>query len=107
MLLRRDLAAINQRHRTGYALQEIHLNTAAYGVPQMRERLFLVATVDGRGFRLPPATMARLMGSTAIVRQDAIGRGSGKMASDPGRPPLAALLPSIPEAELPMAHAAK
>src|SRR5690606_12140297 len=55
-LLRRELAAINRRRRTNYALQEIHLNAADYGVPQMRERLFLVASVDGRCFRLPPAT---------------------------------------------------
>src|SRR5262249_36315561 len=47
-LLRRELAAINRRYGTKYALQEIFLNTAAYGVPQVRERLFLVATIDGR-----------------------------------------------------------
>ena len=55
-LLRRELAAINRRHGTNYALQEIHLNTVAYGVPQVRERLFLVATIDGRFFKLPPPT---------------------------------------------------
>jgi DNA (cytosine-5)-methyltransferase 1 len=55
-LLRHELAAINRRHGTSYALQEIHLNTAAHGVPQMRERLFLVTTIDGRRLEFPSPT---------------------------------------------------
>lgn len=101
-LLRRDLAAINRRQGTSYALQEIHLNTAAYGVPQMRERLFLVATVDGRSLKLPPATHGEADGLDRYrTAWDAIGHlDQERWPSDlnpTGR--WAALLPSIPEGQ--------
>lgn len=101
-LLRRELAAINRRHGTSYSLQEIHLNTAAYGVPQLRERLFLVATVDGRSLKLPAAThgeadeldryrtawdaIGHLDRETWPAELNATGRWAG-------------LLPSIPEGQ--------
>jgi DNA (cytosine-5)-methyltransferase 1 len=101
-LLRRELAAINRRHGTSYALQEIHLNTAAYGIPQMRERLFLVATVDGRSLQLPPATHGETDGLDRYrTAWDAIGhldRATWPPELNPtGR--WAALLPSIPEGQ--------
>lgn len=101
-LLRRELAAINRRRGTNYSLQEIHLNTAAYGVPQMRERLFLVATVDGRSLALPPATHGEADGLDRYrTAWDAIGH----LDQDCWSPELtpkgrwAALLPSIPEGQ--------
>lgn len=99
-LLQRELAAINRRHGTSYALQEIHLNTAAYGVPQMRERLFLVATIDGRNLELPPPTHGEGDGLEPYrTAWDAIGG----LDVETWPPELnatgqwAALLPSIPE----------
>ncbi len=99
-LLRHELAAINQRHGTSYSLQEIHLTTASYGVPQMRERLFLVATIDGRRFELPPPTHGEGDGLTRCrTAWDAIG----DLDHEEWPPELnptgswAALLPSIPE----------
>src|SRR5262249_44959423 len=99
-LLRRELAAVNRRHGTSYALQEIHLNTAAYGVPQMRERLFIVATIDGRRLELPPPTHGEGEGLKRYrTAWDAIGHLDHETWPTEldltGR--WAALLPSIPE----------
>ena len=55
-LLRKELRRINRRHKTKYDLQDITLNAAAYGVPQIRERVFILASIDGRTFELPSAT---------------------------------------------------
>jgi DNA (cytosine-5)-methyltransferase 1 len=99
-LLRRELTAINRRHGTNYALQEIHLNAAAYGIPQMRGRLFLVATIDGRSLELPPPSHGEADGLEPYrTAWDAIGHLDEKMwppeLNPTGR--WAALLPSIPE----------
>ena len=101
-LLRRELAVINRRHGTSYSLQEIHLNAAAYGVPQMRERLFLVANVDGRSLKLPPATHGEAVGLDRYrTAWDAIGHLDKETwpyeLNPAGR--WAALLPSIPEGQ--------
>jgi DNA (cytosine-5)-methyltransferase 1 len=101
-LLQRELAAINRRHGTSYALQEIHLNTAAYGVPQMRERLFLLATIDGRTLTLPPATHGNAEGLQPYrTAWDAIGHLDHETwpteLNATGR--WASLLPSIPEGQ--------
>jgi DNA (cytosine-5)-methyltransferase 1 len=99
-LLRRELAAINPRQGTSYVLQEIHLNTAEYGVPQMRERLFLVATIDGRSLSFPSPTHGEGNGLEPYrTAWDAIGH----LDQETWPPELnptgqwAALLPSIPE----------
>lgn len=55
-VLRDGLKAINRRRGTDYDLQVIHLNAADYGVPQMRERIFILASVDGRTLTVPPPT---------------------------------------------------
>ena len=99
-LLRRELAAINRRYGTSYALQEIHVNTAAYGVPQMRERLFLVASVDGRSLEFPLPTHGEGDGLKRYrTAWDAIGHLDRETWSPELNPSgrWAALLPSIPE----------
>jgi DNA (cytosine-5)-methyltransferase 1 len=55
-LLRDQLKAINRRQRTAYCPYVIHLNAADYGVPQIRERVFVVASVDGRELTKPEPT---------------------------------------------------
>lgn len=99
-LLQRELKAINRCHKTNYVLQEIHLNTAAYGIPQMRERLFLVATIDGRSLELPPPTHGEDDGLEPYrTAWDAIGH-LDREAWPPELNPTGqwvALLPSIPE----------
>jgi DNA (cytosine-5)-methyltransferase 1 len=54
--LRRGFARINRRCGTQYSLQVLHLNAADYGVPQIRERVFLVAHRDGLHLQIPAPT---------------------------------------------------
>ena len=55
-LLVRGLKAINKRHRTAYRPQVISLNAADYGVPQIRQRVFVIACIDGTQLKIPPPT---------------------------------------------------
>jgi DNA (cytosine-5)-methyltransferase 1 len=55
-LLRAGLRSINQRHGSAYELQVVHLNAAGYGVPQFRERVFILACIDGRTLKVTPPT---------------------------------------------------
>jgi DNA (cytosine-5)-methyltransferase 1 len=50
------LRSINQRRGSSYRLQVFHLNAASYGVPQSRERMFILADIDGHSFKVPSAT---------------------------------------------------
>ena len=54
--LRREMRAINHRRGTQYELQILHINAASYGVPQIRERVFILASIDGRLIELPSPT---------------------------------------------------
>ncbi len=47
---------INAETGTDYRVSWKVINTAEYGVPQIRERTFLVGSRDGRGFRFPSPT---------------------------------------------------
>lgn len=99
-LLRDELAAINRRYGTSYSLQAIHLNTAAYGVPQMRERVFVVATIDGRCLEFPPPSHGEGDGLERYrTAWDAIGHLDHETWPQELNPTgrWAALLPSIPE----------
>lgn len=108
-LLSRLTDEINLRHGTSYRLSWQVVNAADYGVPQLRQRLFLVAHRGGEAFRFPPAThaapgTAASLFSTGLpwaTAWDAIGGespvGSGENLQVRGR--WAELLPSIPEGE--------
>ena len=50
------IAQINREKQTNYTVSWKVLNTAAYGVPQIRERVFLVGSRDGRTFKFPEPT---------------------------------------------------
>src|SRR6185436_1334856 len=52
-LLLAELQAINQLEGTSYLPHVDVLNAAAFGVPQLRERVFVVAHRDGRAFTFP------------------------------------------------------
>ena len=54
--LRHALDRINHQHGTRYDLEVLPINAADYGVPQFRERVFLLATIDGGKLTLPPPT---------------------------------------------------
>ncbi len=58
-LLMRLTEEINKRVGTHYRISKKLLNTAEYGVPQIRERFFLVAHRDGKAFHFPAPTHSR------------------------------------------------
>ena len=106
-LIARTIGKINREHSTSYALAVAKLNAADYGVPQIRERVFVIGARDGKEFSFPAPThvspddnelpLGRKPYATAW---DAIGD-----LADAGNPELlvrgkwADLLPSIPEGE--------
>jgi len=113
-LIRRALHDINQAHGTAYDIEILVLNAADFGVPQTRERVFLVGARDGRRFGpLPPTHQA----PTEPGDQQALAVGSdlprwrtawdalGDLDTDDSDPALqprgkwADLLPSIPEGQ--------
>lgn len=107
-LLENGLRSINRRRGTRYAFQVLHLNAAHFGVPQLRERVFLVAARDGKEFVPPKPThgdspqLERL-----LTAWDAIGD-----LPEPDDAPIASgkwarLLPSIPEGENYLFHTPK
>ena len=55
-LLLSELAVINKAEGTSYHPYVKVLNAAAFGVPQLRERVFVVAHREGRPFVFPPET---------------------------------------------------
>ena len=55
-LLADGIRDINRRLGSAYKLQVFHLNAVNYGVPQSRERVFLLASIDGTTFQIPPVT---------------------------------------------------
>lgn len=55
-LLQRRLDEINRKHGVNYETSVVSLNCADYGVPQVRERVFIVASRDGIALVAPKAT---------------------------------------------------
>ncbi len=53
---RRKIRDLNRKKGTQYRLQVVQLNAADYGVPQIRERVFVIANRDGRTLELPSPT---------------------------------------------------
>lgn len=102
------IEAINRDIGTNYKVHWKMLNAAHYGVPQLRERVFLVASRDGRDFHFPEPTHApkeeiNLLNHLQPYRTawDAIG----DLPRDPDEASLLVggkwgeLLPSIPEGQ--------
>ena len=52
------IAQINRETGTNYKVTWQMVNTAEHGVPQIRERVFMVGSRDGRNFRFPEASFA-------------------------------------------------
>ncbi len=50
------IAQINREKGTNYTVSWKVINCAEYGVPQIRERVFLIGSRDGRPFRFPEPT---------------------------------------------------
>jgi site-specific DNA-cytosine methylase len=51
-------ATFNRETGTNYEIAWKMINTADYGVPQIRERIFVVGSRNGRRFRFPEKTLA-------------------------------------------------
>lgn len=106
-LIEAELQRINRKHKTHYCPVFIKLNAADYGVPQTRERLFVVASREGKSFSLPEVTHAPLDSlsstQTRLSRYtnvwDAIGDLDTIDHGDELKPrgKWSELLPSIPE----------
>lgn len=101
-LLQQGFERINRRKNTSYHVNVVHVNAAHYGVPQFRERVFLVASRSGEIFHTPKVTH----GGDAFLEPyrtawDAIGDLDlddwPKELTPTGK--WARLLPSIPEGE--------
>lgn len=109
-LLRDELQAINRRQGTAYEPNVIHLNAADYGVPQIRERVFIVASVTGERFVRPEPTHGDQQGLEPYrTAWDAIGAfDTAKWPTDldpTGK--WAGLLKSIPEGQNYLWHTPK
>ena len=99
-LVDKRIAEINKRHRTKYKVHIVHLNAADYGVPQLRARVFLLASIDGADFRMRMPTHRTQKGQQQYrTAWDAIGHlDEHDWPADlnpTGR--WAELLPSVPE----------
>ena len=104
-----ELEAINKVKRTKYKACVDQLNAADFGVPQVRERVFVVGHRDGRTFEFPKPThcpalengQPRLIGEPYRTAWDAIGELNGDALEDSLRMTgnWADLLPSIPEGQ--------
>lgn len=115
--VRKRLESINSRHGTKYKVTLIHLNALHYGVPQARERAFIIAFRNGDIFCAPPpthgASKTRAGGDPGLepfrTSWDAIGDLLSVESQDDLRirGKWAALLPSIPEGHNYLHHTAR
>lgn len=109
-LVRRTIDEINRTRRVRYSIAVAQLNAADFGVPQTRERVFVIGARDGTTLQFPgpthfdPAAGHPLLnGEPYLTSWDAIGdldeeenEGADELAI---RGKWAGLLPSIPEGE--------
>jgi DNA (cytosine-5)-methyltransferase 1 len=98
-LIREEFNRINRGRGSEYRPQELHINAADYGVPQQRERLFVLATRDGDQLTLPEPTHGDGRQHTATTAWDAIWDFDSDSIADElvATGKWAGLLPSIPE----------
>lgn len=108
-LLLRSIDRINRRTGSKYVPAYSVLNAADFGVPQIRQRLFLIACRDGTEFHFPMPTHGDGPGLASYrTAWDALGdlRESDDAAlAATGK--WAGLLPSIPEGENYLWHTAR
>lgn len=104
--LKVGIDGINAEFGTSYSLEFRSLNSADYGVPQLRERVFIIGSSEGKRFRFPAQTHFRPDSVEALAGRE-LHRTSWDALAD--LPPVsdrealrvrgkwADLLPSIPE----------
>jgi DNA (cytosine-5)-methyltransferase 1 len=106
------IAQVNRECGTSYEVTWRLLNCAEYGVPQVRERVFLIGSRDGRSFKFPDTThVKQTVKDTELFAEkepyrtawDALGglpsitRDEAEALQPGGK--WGELLPSIPEGE--------
>jgi DNA (cytosine-5)-methyltransferase 1 len=107
------LEQINYRRGTRYTAIETHLNATAYGVAQIRERVFLIAFRDAHEFRVPLFTCGKDKTGGLLplpTAWDAIGDLTTRQTDAAELVPSgkwASLLPSVPEGENYLHHTAR
>lgn len=100
-----EVDRINRRNGTSYSLSLAVLNSAEFGVPQTRRRLFIVGSREGASFRFPGPTHGEpssLGGSDflpLVTAWDAIWDLDNDDPSLALRGKWAELLPSIPDGQ--------
>jgi DNA (cytosine-5)-methyltransferase 1 len=107
------IAAVNKRCGTNYGVSTHIVNAADYGVPQSRERLFLVGFRDGRPFVTPrPTHCADQVSNSELAPHTTAWDAIGDLDTDmDGGLELSGkwcdLLPSIPEGQNYLWHTRK
>jgi len=102
--LEEGLAAVNEQAGTHYTINWQKLNAADYGVPQMRERVFLIGNRDGKPYDFPKPTHST-HGAVGLEPYRTAWDAIGDLPARPNDPALALrgkwadLLPTIPEGE--------
>lgn len=107
-LLLRKIAEINKRTGARYQAKTAVLNAAWYGVPQLRERFFLIGARDGSHFEYPKAAFGTSSGEQQSLGTLPPYRTAWDALADVHPSPdedleirgkWAGLLPSIPEGQ--------
>lgn len=106
-LIERTIHKINRECGTSYSIKVEKLNAADYGVPQFRERVFVIGHREGKSFTFPQATHIAANGTESPIgflphatAWDAIGDlENEKTVGLQLKGKWADLLPSIPEGE--------
>lgn len=109
------IKAINRDTGTRYAVHWKVLNCADYGVPQLRERAFLIGSKDGRPFHFPEPTHAPAVADDLFSTRDPYRTAWDALGDmpEPEDRSLAVggrwgdLLPTIPEGENYLWHTAR
>jgi DNA (cytosine-5)-methyltransferase 1 len=101
-LLLRSLETINKACGTNYTARPQVVNAADYGVPQLRQRVFLIGSRDGTEFRVPAPTHSD--GTGGLPRHRTAWEALWNVVPTPHedltvRGKWARLLPAIPEGE--------
>jgi DNA (cytosine-5)-methyltransferase 1 len=104
--IQEELADINKSTGSNYSFAMEALNAADFGVPQLRERIFIVGARDGQKFRFPRKTHGRknvAENGSDLLEYSTTWDALGDLPQDSNDPSLiisgkwADLLPSIPE----------
>jgi len=107
-LLLRGIAEVNRQTGTRYTVSWATLNAADYGVPQLRERVFLIASRDGAPFLFPEATHGDVTNCDLFSEREphrTTWNALGDLPQEVDDPSLEVagrwgdLLPTIPEGE--------